>query len=362
MGLDSLSAVEIGVELGRLLPNRKVPGEFLIQPDITLSRLFDALRPSSFSPLLTPRISDDPSASHLNYPLSVRKHASASEAITPASSISDGALAVLDHIGTNPELLQHKPNTLPVMLIHDGGGTALAYRLLGDLGHTVLGVHSPGLHHGKGIVSIRHAADIYAAIARQWLHKHSPHQPQLLVGGWSLGGTIAIALAAAHPDLVIGVVLLDPPPPGTAAMTLPEAEQIFSNPTARSSAGFGTLVRNQLKLNAQSLSVDADREGGQRNLVVNLRAPVYLVSAIEPLHHQDMEAAEFTSHGSCLAWMVSRERASMAEGAWSDILGSLLVGTHRVPGNHFTIFTHEYAGSTTRAIRQAFDVLEANLA
>lgn len=343
-----------------LLSDRKFLGEFLIRPDITLWELFEALDLSS--PLSVPLISDDRSASFLNCPSRISKEAYVSEATTSISSISDSALAVLDQIGTNPELLQHKADTLPLMLIHDGGGTALAYRLLGDVGHTVLGVHCPGLHQGKGIISIRHAADTYATIARQWLHQYSPHHPRLLVGGWSLGGNIAIALAAAHPDLVVGVILLDPPPPGTAAMTLDEAEQIFPNANARSSAGFNTLVQSQLKLNAQSLSVDADRVGGQRALVVNLRAPVYLVSAIEPLHHQGVRAMDLTSHSSCLAWMFNHERASMAEGAWSDILGSLLVGMQRIAGDHFTMFTHAYAGGTTRAVRQACDVLVANLA
>lgn len=339
------------MELERLAPDRKVTGEFLVQPDTTLAKLFNILHLSPSPPLPL----DSAVSSHLMTP------ASTPRATTPLSDVSDGAMAVLDRIGTNPELIQDKPGTLPMLLIHDGGGTALAYRLLGNVGRTVIGIHSPGLHEGKGIISIRHAADEYATLARQWLNQYSPRRPQLLVGGWSLGGTIAIALAAAHPDLIAGVILLDPPPPETAAMKSDEAERLIPGGNTRSSGGFSALVHTQLQLNAQSLSVDADHQGGHRDLVTNLNAPVYLISAIEPLNHQGSEETNLISRGSCSEWMLSRERASMAEGAWSDILGKFLIGTKRTAGDHFTMFTHAHAASTTKAVQQAADTLEARL-
>ena len=56
------------------------------------------------------------------------------------------------------------PRLLTCRQLHDGGSTALAYRLLGDLGHTLLGVCSPWRHDGKGFVSIRHVTDQYATL------------------------------------------------------------------------------------------------------------------------------------------------------------------------------------------------------
>jgi pimeloyl-ACP methyl ester carboxylesterase len=360
LGLDSLTAVEIGVELQRLVPGTKIPGEFLVQPDITLATLFDVLRLSPSAPVIVNSVVASPSMSPPAD--STDATSSTSRVSTLVSDVSDGATTVLNHIGTNPELIQDKPGTLPVLLIHDGGGTALAYRLLGNIGRTVLGVHSPGLHEKKGIISIRHAADQYAKMARQWLNQHSPQRPRLLVGGWSLGGTIAIALAAAHPDLVVGVILLDPPPPGTAAMKPDEADRLIPTGNTNSSSGFSMLVKAQLKLNAQSLSVDADRQGGQAKLIANLKAPVYLIGAIEPLSHQEGSGTDLTLPGSCSEWMLSHKRAKMSEAAWSDILGGLLVGTERTAGNHFTMFTHAHAASTTRAVQHAVDTLEARLA
>ena len=49
--------------------------------------------------------------------------------------------------------------------LHDGGSTALPYRLLGDLGRTLLSVCSPWHHDGKGFVSICHVVDQYTTIA-----------------------------------------------------------------------------------------------------------------------------------------------------------------------------------------------------
>ncbi|KAF8575134.1 hypothetical protein K439DRAFT_1398560, partial [Ramaria rubella] len=264
VGVDSLCAVEINAELGRLLPDRKLPGDLLAKSDTTLATIFEALQLSSTQPT------------------------------SPAPSNSSAT--ILNYIGANPELIQDKPGNTVLLLIHDGGGTALAYRMLGDVGCTVLGIHSPGLREGKGIVSIRHAADQYASLARQWLETSSRHPARLLVGGWSLGGGIALALASAHPDLVSGVVLLDAKPPGTALMTPDEAERLVPATGNQSSRGFSMLVRSQLKMNALSLRADPDLKAGPQALFPHLQAPVYVITAIEPLGGQD--AKESTTPGS----------------------------------------------------------------
>ncbi|KAF8888767.1 Alpha/Beta hydrolase protein [Infundibulicybe gibba] len=267
-------------------------------------------------------------------------------------------MATLDHIGANPEVIQEQPGPLPLVLIHDGGGTALAYRSLGDIRRTLLGIHSPGLRDGTGIHGIRHAADQYAAFARQWLSRQPSEQPsRIIIGGWSLGGTIAIALAAAHPDLVSGVILLDPPPPGMAAMTPQEAEMLIPSAPSHPS-GFAALIQTQLKMNAQSLSRDVDRQGGQRALFVGLQAPVYLISATNPIRNVD-QTKPAPNVGSCSEWMLSPNRAALAESAWRDALGSLLVGTQRTPGDHFSMFSQIHSTHTTQALQSAIRSIES---
>ena len=340
LGLDSLTAVEVGVELEHLIPDRKVSVEFLVQPDTTLAGLFDFLCLSS-PPTEPTNVS-----------------ASMPTTTTPAPGVSDGTVGILSHFRTNPEVIQEESGTLPALLIHDGSGTALVYRLLGNIGRTVLGVHSPGFLDGKGVVSIPDAAHQYAGFARQWLDQHSQGRPRLLVGGYSFGSIIAIALAVAHPELAAGVILLDPPPPGTAGMTSDEVETLMPCELKRSLSALSARALTQIKINAQSLSIDAERQAAHRELVANLRVPVYLINATDPLSHLSGVQVN-SSPGSCSEWMLNCQRASIAEKAWSDILGNLLVGTERIAGDHFSMFTRAHAGSTTRAVKQAANVLEA---
>ncbi|KAF8574361.1 ketoacyl-synt-domain-containing protein [Ramaria rubella] len=325
LGVDSLCAVEIIAELGRLLPDRKLPSDLLAKSDTTIVTIFEALHLSSAQ---------------------------------PTSAAPTNGSTILDYIGANPELIQDRPGNTVLLLIHDSGGTALAYRLLGDVGCTVIGIHSPGLREGRGIVSIRHAADQYASLARQWLERSSRRSAQFLVGGWSLGGGIALALASAHPDIVSGVVLLDPKPPGTAHMTPEESERLVPAAAAENqrSRGFGTLVRSQLKMNALSLRADPDVKAGAETIFQHLKAPVYLVNATEPLDGRD--AKESSTPGSSSEWMLGKDRAITAERVWKKTLGNLLVGTQRTAGDHFSMFTRANAESTTRAVRKAVAALE----
>jgi thioesterase domain-containing protein len=183
----------------------------------------------------------------------------------------------------------------------------------------------------------------------------------LLIGGYSFGNIIASALATAYPDLAAGLILLDPLPPGTAGMTSDEVETLIPSELMRFLSALSARARTQIKMNAQSMSIEADRQAGHQELVDNLRVPIYLINATKPLNHLAGVQTN-SSPGSCLEWMLDRQRASMAEQAWSDILGNLLVGTERIAGDHFSMFTRTHAGSTTRAIKQAADALEAIIA
>ena len=172
-----------------------------------------------------------------------------------------------------------------------------------------------------------------------------------------MGGTIAITLASAHPDLVAGVLLLDPPPPGTTPMTAVEAEFLIPAENSRSTMGFNKLVRKQLQTNAQALSADLDRYV----LPQQLQAPCYLVSATDGLAVSGGNPLKKLASGSCADWMTSSDRAALAENAWSKALGSRLIGNRRTVGDHFSMFTPAHAGATTAALLHATKALEASI-
>lgn len=107
----------------------------------------------------------------------------------------------------NPQIIQTggPPGAAPLVLIHDGSGNCAHYLRLGSLQRRVYGIHSPRARWKGGISEM---ADVYAELVRTVV----PRGP-LLLGGWSLGGIVAIEVAlrlqqdpAIH---VRGIVMLD---------------------------------------------------------------------------------------------------------------------------------------------------------
>ena len=353
LGLDSLGAVEVGFELERLIPEKKISNELLLHPDTTIRTILDSIDTEPNSP----SSSTDTLVNCPQSPPSDNDFACSEAKMAYHDDSTERALKMLDRIGPNPEIIQDKPQSesLPMVLIHDGGGTALAYRLLGDLGRTLLGIHNPGIKDGKGVIGIRHAADQYASYIRRWLHHSSSLHSKVLVGGWSMGGTIAVTLASAHPDLVAGVVLLDPPPPGISPMTAVEAGFLIPTENSRSTMGFNKLVREQVKTNAQAL-----RDLDLHVLIHQLQAPCYLVSATDRFTVLGENVSKIAA-GSCADWMTCSDRAAFSEDAWSKVLGARLIGSRRTVGDHFTMFTPAHAGATTSALLHATKALEAGI-
>jgi pimeloyl-ACP methyl ester carboxylesterase len=101
--------------------------------------------------------------------------------------------------------------TTPVLLIP--GGAATAENFFPDLpgllaGHAVVTVDRPGTgrNAGSGRATLAGGAAAWAEALRE-----VSSEPALVVGQ-SLGGAVAVQLAVDHPDLVAGLVLLDPTP------------------------------------------------------------------------------------------------------------------------------------------------------
>lgn len=82
----------------------------------------------------------------------------------------------------------------PLVLMHDGGGTIFSYHCLGELGRTVHGIANP--HYDSGA---RWAGGI-AEMARTYLGWVEsvvlPKGGEVILGGWSLGGLLALEMAA----------------------------------------------------------------------------------------------------------------------------------------------------------------------
>ncbi|KEY64869.1 hypothetical protein S7711_03862 [Stachybotrys chartarum IBT 7711] len=112
-------------------------------------------------------------------------------------------------------------STLPLFLIHDGGGTIFAYHCLDPLGCHVYGIRNPNWRTGdKFAGGIAEMGRLYAGWIRQAVAK--PGFPverrvdgtaDILLGGWSLGGMLSLEVAKVlegDPTVrVRGIIMVD---------------------------------------------------------------------------------------------------------------------------------------------------------
>ncbi|KAL1297536.1 hypothetical protein AAFC00_006108 [Neodothiora populina] len=106
------------------------------------------------------------------------------------------------------------PRKIPIVLIHDGGGTTFAYHILGELNRDVYVVHNPNYWTGEPWAE---GMDAQACHYIQ-LIKKAGISGNILLGGWSLGGFLSVTMARmiaadrSEPRLhVKGMVIIDSP-------------------------------------------------------------------------------------------------------------------------------------------------------
>ena len=137
----------------------------------------------------------------------------------------------------------------PLILVHAISGLAMPYLALGDLdperhrdGHAqrpVFGISSPAYAEGTHKLprSLDDLAREYLALVKRDVRPHGPY----LLGGWSMGGMIALRMAAlleSQGEEVLHVVLIDSPnpertPPFSDPLELEFAAQLTYNGVAR---------------------------------------------------------------------------------------------------------------------------------
>ena len=149
------------------------------------------------------------------------------------------------------------PSQPPVLLLHGWASTSaywepLATELL-DAGHSVWIVDLPGYHPGDVLPAgfqwtLESAAASVAAVAAR-------HGAPVHVAGHSMGGSVALTLAAARPELVASVALIGmvpaPPNEGFTSMLESQLRQGFIDDATRAKcmkAWFGALRADEERL------------------------------------------------------------------------------------------------------------------
>ncbi|MEU5610912.1 SDR family NAD(P)-dependent oxidoreductase [Streptomyces sparsogenes] len=113
----------------------------------------------------------------------------------PAAPPRPVTATVREHPGETALLLRDGTGGRPLFLMHPSGGDVLCYgevaRLL-EAGRPLVALTDPALTGGAGPADIPAMADHYLSAVRAY----QPHGPYLL-GGWSMGGTVAHEMACA---------------------------------------------------------------------------------------------------------------------------------------------------------------------
>ncbi|KAK2592736.1 hypothetical protein QQS21_009579 [Conoideocrella luteorostrata] len=122
--------------------------------------------------------------------------------------------------GPNPTQVQFAPPAkaanppLPLVLIHDGGGTTFSYFILGSLSRDVWAIHNPKYFDG---LAWEGGMDEMARTYLKFIVDEGLSGP-IMLGGWSLGGFLSLTMAHliaqnpdAYPISIAGLLVIDSP-------------------------------------------------------------------------------------------------------------------------------------------------------
>nr|QIW91881.1 HYD [Phialomyces arenicola] len=268
----------------------------------------------------------------------------------------------------NPVLIQKLPGRTisqktrkePLFLIHDGGGTVFSYFLLGSLGRAVYGISNPYFGTDSGWENgIKSMAECYAKLI-----KATVPSGKVLLGGWSLGGLIAIQIAhlfANDPDVnVIGIVMIDSSYPVKGRRA--KQRSIAFNAEAHTTPEMAEKTRKCMD-DARMMTRQWDPPAW-RNW-----AALYT----GPDDAQQTDAAPLSPSAALLRATESGSDSSSSQSEAPERAKVQALGFDRyenfdlhsvvdVPGDHFSIFSKENIHELTRRLKESCDTLSKSSA
>ncbi|KAI1439581.1 Alpha/Beta hydrolase protein [Annulohypoxylon stygium] len=241
--------------------------------------------------------------------------------------------------GVIPALIQDDPDFSdppPLVLIHDGGGTTINYYFLEDLNRHVWGISNERLVEDSAWPGgINQMAEVYADLIQAEL----PHGP-LILGGWSIGGIIALEMAkalAGNTDFrVLGVVMIDTFHP------LARDIGISQDTTAIEWGEATTEESKQITLKSIRNCTKFAQKWGRDSLNGPEKStdspPVILLCA---------------SEGYCIS--TSEDKLG-----WENYQHDFFAHVMKVPGNHHNLFADENVDGLTEQLSEVCELLEGN--
>ncbi|CAK7223217.1 hypothetical protein SBRCBS47491_005133 [Sporothrix bragantina] len=250
---------------------------------------------------------------------------------------------------SNPNLVQDGPqqmsrqNAIPLVLIHDGGGTIFSYHLLGDLDRKVWAIANPRFRsetHWTG--GLREMATAYAAFVAEAV----PSGPVIL-GGWSLGGLLALetahVLSQIRPSIhVAGLVMVDsvcpvPPEAGWGGAETRLAERDIEWPATTAAA---------TKICVERCFREAHRMVREWTPPVSRPPLAVLIRCREPV---------LVPHDGLLYIDLYRDDQRLG---WDNHRKDMFCQILEAPGHHYNIFALEHVDTVTAIIKTACEAIE----
>ncbi|EWC44094.1 hypothetical protein DRE_07229 [Drechslerella stenobrocha 248] len=264
----------------------------------------------------------------------------------------------------NPSVIQPCGHGLPLVLIHDGGGTTCSYYSLKSLGRPVYGIHNPRFYSCRqfngGIVEM---ANIYIQLI-ELINISGP----FIIGGWSLGGLIALEITktlGAYPyGPVAGTVMIDTPCPALPSVHITEQIPYLHN---HSRMEIKFLVHLNMKVAAKMVekykpplhATDWEYADEQDCTLLDKRFMPYVVLLRAQERVQTFNITNGSTTPSTRA-RVDYFRDSTALG-WERAEQQIISKVLPIPGNHFDIFMEGNIDSTSESLQVACDTIEMEI-
>lgn len=241
---------------------------------------------------------------------------------------------------------------VPLVLIHDGGGTCFAYYCLNPLGRTTYEIHNPRYES-----QVPWAGGI-PEMARHYVRLMRAAVPpgRILLGGWSLGGILSLEMARLLAQdgryQVVGIVMIDSICP-LGAKTL---SALLGNRITAFQGQWGPHTKQETKDRVTWCFAEARRAlaayelptwNDEQSKAKIPCPPTILLRAKEAVQVQpgDVSFVDVLRNNRSLGWDAYRN------GMFEEIVD--------IPGHHFNIFDFDHIDVVSDKLTEACSKLEA---
>lgn len=263
---------------------------------------------------------------------------------------------------TNPNLIQDGPPPaqtssnspwvkwpVPLVLIHDGGGTIFSYYLLGEIGRPVWGIANPRFDTND---SWEGGIPAMATQYLKWIKEAVP-RGKIIVGGWSLGGLISLEIAKQmaadpySPHSLLGLIMID------SVCPLVLTESSLSAVQHAVVWGPNTKEETKVKINR------CFKEAGKMLMEWTLPSWADVKPKPPPVILLRAKEAVPVPAGSGGVARVDNRRNDPHLG-WGEYRKDLVTKVVDIPGHHYNIFEDDkHRVAVTEAIRKVCNELES---